>query len=107
MFSINFILFIIVILLLFQWSFNFCYHVQVTKELDDLRDKLQPLMMKYRKEKKVIDDRLGQNEKQMLIGLCDSVATEQKSYRYNKKKLSLVYLAFFFVFFLSNRLTSI
>jgi ATP-dependent Clp protease ATP-binding subunit ClpB len=30
--------------------------VQVKKELDDLRDKLQPLTMKYRKEKERIDE---------------------------------------------------
>jgi ATP-dependent Clp protease ATP-binding subunit ClpB len=29
---------------------------QVRKELDDLRDKLQPLQMKYRKEKERIDE---------------------------------------------------
>ncbi|KAK0592410.1 hypothetical protein LWI29_018637 [Acer saccharum] len=43
--------------------------VEVRKELDDLRDKLQPLMMKYRKEKERIDElrRLKQKREELLI----------------------------------------
>lgn len=42
--------------------------VEVKKELDDLRDKLQPLMMKYKKEKERIDEirRLKQQREEVL-----------------------------------------
>ncbi|KAI9073878.1 hypothetical protein K1719_044150 [Acacia pycnantha] len=44
-----------------------CYE-QLRKELDDLRDKLQPLMMKYIKEKERIDElrRLKQKREELL-----------------------------------------
>lgn len=43
--------------------------VEVTKELDDLRDKLQPLKMKYQKEKERIDEirRLKQKREELLL----------------------------------------
>uniref|UniRef100_A0A5B7AZX6 Chaperone protein ClpB1 n=1 Tax=Davidia involucrata TaxID=16924 RepID=A0A5B7AZX6_DAVIN len=48
--------------------------VEVKKELDDLRDKLQPLMMKYRKEKERIDEirRLKQKREELLIALQEA-----------------------------------
>ncbi|XP_042501612.1 chaperone protein ClpB1 [Macadamia integrifolia] len=48
--------------------------VEVRKELDDLRDKLQPLMMKYRKEKQRIDEirRLKQKREELLITLQEA-----------------------------------
>ena len=44
------------------------------KELDDLRDRLQPLMMKYRKEKERIDEirRLKQKREELLIALQEA-----------------------------------
>ncbi|KAL9314276.1 hypothetical protein ACSQ67_019728 [Phaseolus vulgaris] len=46
----------------------------VRKELDDLRDKLQPLMMKYRKEKNRIDEirRLKQKREELNFGLLEA-----------------------------------
>ncbi|GFZ03516.1 heat shock protein 101 [Actinidia rufa] len=46
----------------------------VKKELDDLRDKLQPLMMKYRKEKERIDElrRLKQRREELLFAIQDA-----------------------------------
>ncbi|XP_021761516.1 chaperone protein ClpB1 [Chenopodium quinoa] len=43
--------------------------VEVTKELEDLRDKLQPLKMKYMKEKERIDElrRLKQKREELII----------------------------------------
>ncbi|KNA13045.1 hypothetical protein SOVF_120460 [Spinacia oleracea] len=43
--------------------------MEVTRELDDLRDKLQPLKMKYQKEKERIDEirRLKQKREELLI----------------------------------------
>ncbi|KAL2465170.1 Chaperone protein ClpB1 [Abeliophyllum distichum] len=48
--------------------------VDVRKELDDLRDKLQPLMMKYRKEKERIDElrRLKQKRDELLYALQEA-----------------------------------
>lgn len=48
--------------------------VEVKKELDDLRDKLQPLMMKYRKEKERIDEirRLKQKREELLIAIQEA-----------------------------------
>ncbi|KAH7549224.1 hypothetical protein JRO89_XS13G0001200 [Xanthoceras sorbifolium] len=48
--------------------------VEVRKELDDLRDKLQPLMMKYKKEKERIDElrRLKQKREELLIALQEA-----------------------------------
>lgn len=48
--------------------------VEVRKELDDLRDKLQPLLMKYRKEKERIDEirRLKQKREELLIALQEA-----------------------------------
>ncbi|XVE56823.1 hypothetical protein DITRI_Ditri04bG0041800 [Diplodiscus trichospermus] len=48
--------------------------VEVRKKLDDLRDKLQPLMMKYRKEKKRIDEirRLKQKREELLFALQEA-----------------------------------
>ncbi|CAJ2669531.1 unnamed protein product [Trifolium pratense] len=45
--------------------------VDVRKELDDLRDKLQPLIMKYRKEKDRIDEirKLKQKREELLFAL--------------------------------------
>lgn len=44
------------------------------KELDDLRDKLQPLMMKYKKEKERIDElrRLKQKREELLFALQEA-----------------------------------
>ena len=44
------------------------------KELDDLRDKLQPLMMKYRKEKERIDElrRLKQKREELLFAVQEA-----------------------------------
>ena len=44
------------------------------KELDDLRDKLQPLMMKYRKEKERVDEirRLKQKREELLYALQEA-----------------------------------
>lgn len=48
--------------------------VEVRKELDDLRDKLQPLMMRYRKEKERIDEirRLKQKREELLFALQEA-----------------------------------
>lgn len=48
--------------------------VEVGKELDDLRDKLQPLREKYRKEKERIDElrRLKQKREELLIALAEA-----------------------------------
>lgn len=48
--------------------------LQVRKELDDLRDKLQPLMMKYRKEKEGIDEirRLKQCREELMFTLKEA-----------------------------------
>ncbi|KAL7606074.1 hypothetical protein Lser_V15G18653 [Lactuca serriola] len=48
--------------------------VEVKKELDDLRDKLQPLMMKYKKEKERIDEirRLKQKREELLVALQEA-----------------------------------
>ncbi|KAL1531714.1 Chaperone protein ClpB1 [Salvia divinorum] len=48
--------------------------VEVRKELDDLRDKLQPLMMKYRKEKERIDElrRLKQKRDELTYALQEA-----------------------------------
>ncbi|KAF6164894.1 hypothetical protein GIB67_017097 [Kingdonia uniflora] len=48
--------------------------VEVRKELDDLRDKLQPLIMKYRKEKERIDEirKLKQKREELLISLQEA-----------------------------------
>jgi ATP-dependent Clp protease ATP-binding subunit ClpB len=48
--------------------------VQVRKELDDLRDKLQPLTMKYRKEKERIDEirKLKQRREELQFTLQEA-----------------------------------
>ncbi|XP_047970570.1 chaperone protein ClpB1 [Salvia hispanica] len=48
--------------------------VEVRKELDDLRDKLQPLMMKYKKEKERIDElrRLKQKRDELMYALQEA-----------------------------------
>nr|CAD1824143.1 unnamed protein product [Ananas comosus var. bracteatus] len=48
--------------------------VEVKKELDDLRDKLQPLKMKYQKEKERIDEirRLKQRREELLFTLQEA-----------------------------------
>ncbi|KAK4776694.1 hypothetical protein SAY86_005382 [Trapa natans] len=48
--------------------------VEVQKELDDLRDRLQPLMMKYKKEKERIDEirRLKQKREELLVALQEA-----------------------------------
>ncbi|KAK7354236.1 hypothetical protein VNO80_19695 [Phaseolus coccineus] len=48
--------------------------VEVRTELDDLRDKLQPLMMKYRKEKNRIDEirRLKQKREELNFALLEA-----------------------------------
>ncbi|XP_022853347.1 chaperone protein ClpB1-like [Olea europaea var. sylvestris] len=48
--------------------------VEVRKELDDLRDKLQPLIMRYRKEKERIDElrRLKQKRDELLYALQEA-----------------------------------
>ncbi|KAK7304682.1 hypothetical protein VNO77_42568 [Canavalia gladiata] len=48
--------------------------VEVRKELDDLRDKLHPLMMKYRKEKERIDElrRLKQKREELNFALQEA-----------------------------------
>eukprot|EP00262_Sarcandra_glabra_P016342 TRINITY_DN529_c0_g1_i1.p1 TRINITY_DN529_c0_g1~~TRINITY_DN529_c0_g1_i1.p1 ORF type:complete len:915 (-),score=221.58 TRINITY_DN529_c0_g1_i1:123-2867(-) len=48
--------------------------VEVRKELDDLRDTLQPLMMKYRKEKERVDEirRLKQRREELLFSLQEA-----------------------------------
>ncbi|KAF7112436.1 hypothetical protein RHSIM_RhsimUnG0229300 [Rhododendron simsii] len=47
---------------------------EVKKELDELRDKLQPLLLKYRKEKERIDElrRLKQKREELLIALQEA-----------------------------------
>jgi ATP-dependent Clp protease ATP-binding subunit ClpB len=47
---------------------------QVRKELEDLRDKLQPLQMKYHKEKERIDEirKLKQRREDMLFSLQEA-----------------------------------
>jgi hypothetical protein len=53
-----------------------CGHpiLQVRKELDDLRDKLQPLTMKYRKEKERIDEirKLKQRREELQFTLQEA-----------------------------------
>lgn len=48
--------------------------IQVRKELDDSRDKLQPLMMRYKKEKERIDEirRLKQKREELLFALQEA-----------------------------------
>ncbi|KAK7411351.1 hypothetical protein VNO78_02784 [Psophocarpus tetragonolobus] len=48
--------------------------VEVRKELDDLRDRLQPLMMKYRKEKERVDEirRLKQKREELNFALQEA-----------------------------------
>ncbi|XP_009792440.1 chaperone protein ClpB1-like [Nicotiana sylvestris] len=48
--------------------------VEVRKELDDLRDKLQPLMMRYKKEKERIDElrRLKQKRDELIYALQEA-----------------------------------
>lgn len=48
--------------------------IQVKKELDDLRDKLQPLIMKYKKEKDRIDElrRLKQRREELLYTMQEA-----------------------------------
>ncbi|XP_076947548.1 chaperone protein ClpB1-like [Bidens hawaiensis] len=48
--------------------------VEVKKELTDLREKLQPLMMKYKKEKERVDEirRLKQKRKELLVLLQEA-----------------------------------
>ncbi|CAA6660989.1 unnamed protein product [Spirodela intermedia] len=48
--------------------------LEVRRELDDLRDKLQPLMMKYRKEKERIDEirRLKQRREEIMYSLQEA-----------------------------------
>ncbi|AAF31725.1 heat shock protein 101; 13093-16240 [Arabidopsis thaliana] len=48
--------------------------IEVRKELDDLRDKLQPLTMKYRKEKERIDEirRLKQKREELMFSLQEA-----------------------------------
>nr|ANW72270.1 heat shock protein 101 [Tradescantia hirsutiflora] len=48
--------------------------VEVKKELDDLRDKLQPLMMKYQKEKKRVDEirRLKKRKEELLFSVQEA-----------------------------------
>ncbi|GAB4845407.1 Chaperone protein ClpB1 [Ancistrocladus abbreviatus] len=48
--------------------------VEVRKELDDLRDKLHPLQMKYRKEKERVDElrRLKQRREELLFALQEA-----------------------------------
>lgn len=48
--------------------------VEVRRELDDLRDKLQPLMMRYKKEKERIDEirRLKQKREELLFALQEA-----------------------------------
>ncbi|KAL5990099.1 Chaperone protein ClpB1 [Asimina triloba] len=48
--------------------------VEVRKELDDLRDKLQPLKMKYQKEKERLDElrRLKQKREELLYALQEA-----------------------------------
>ncbi|KAH1131154.1 hypothetical protein J1N35_002532 [Gossypium stocksii] len=48
--------------------------VEVRKELDDLRDKLHPLMMKYRKEKQRVDEirRLKQKREELMFALQEA-----------------------------------
>ncbi|XP_038987617.1 chaperone protein ClpB1 [Phoenix dactylifera] len=48
--------------------------LEVRKELDDLRDKLQPLMMKYRKEKERVDEirRLKHRREELLFTLQEA-----------------------------------
>ena len=47
---------------------------QVRKELDNLRDKLQPLQMRYRKEKERIDEirKLKHHREEMLFNLQEA-----------------------------------
>ncbi|XP_009613059.1 chaperone protein ClpB1-like [Nicotiana tomentosiformis] len=48
--------------------------IEVRKELDDLRDKLQPLMMRYKKEKERIDElrRLKQKRDELIYALQEA-----------------------------------
>lgn len=52
----------------------FFNEIQVKKELDDLRDKLQPLIMKYKKEKDRIDEirRLKQRREELLYTMQEA-----------------------------------
>lgn len=54
--------------------YNNIITVQVRKELDDLRDKLQPLMMRYQKEKERIDElrRLKQKRDELTYALQEA-----------------------------------
>ncbi|CAK7322807.1 unnamed protein product [Dovyalis caffra] len=47
---------------------------EVVKELDDLRDKLQPMLMKYKKEKERIDEirRLKQKKEEILFSIQEA-----------------------------------
>lgn len=47
---------------------------EVVKELDDLRDKLQPLLMKYKKEKERVDEirRLKQKREEILFSIQEA-----------------------------------
>ncbi|XP_050224817.1 chaperone protein ClpB1 [Mercurialis annua] len=49
-------------------------YAEVVKELDDLRDKLQPLMMKYKKEKQRIDEirRLKQKKEELQFAIQEA-----------------------------------
>ncbi|XP_048443436.1 chaperone protein ClpB1-like [Pyrus x bretschneideri] len=48
--------------------------VEVQKELDELRDKLQPLVMNYRKEKEGVDElrKLKQKREELLVALAEA-----------------------------------
>ncbi|TQD99992.1 hypothetical protein C1H46_014371 [Malus baccata] len=48
--------------------------VEVRKELDELRDKLQPLVMKYRKKKERVDElrKLKQKREELLVALAEA-----------------------------------
>ncbi|GMH21550.1 hypothetical protein Nepgr_023392 [Nepenthes gracilis] len=48
--------------------------LEVRKELDDLKDKLQPMLMKYRKEKERVDEirRLKQKREELLFALQEA-----------------------------------
>lgn len=60
--------------MVFTDDLKFLINFQVRKELDDLRDKLQPLMMKYRKEKERIDElrRLKQKRDELMYALQEA-----------------------------------
>ncbi|KAI3710302.1 hypothetical protein L2E82_40080 [Cichorium intybus] len=54
-------------------SFSYCLGF-LLKELDDLRERLQPLMIKYKKEKERIDEiwRLKQKREELLVALQEA-----------------------------------